>query len=377
MQVDHRRHCPCICVASTCNAGAAKVLRDTALRVNSPYAIVQPLVPSRYDEIVKLGNLCILLREFGGKERVNRLGIDGEHQRENAALAIALATTFLLRTGRSPKLSLETPPTPTSTSSVAAGLSDVAQFVWRIDNTHTTPTTTTTPLLGVRLASHGALPAAFVTALARCAWPGRAHVVRDAAVPNLRFVCSFVFACRCCRFVCFGLVVVARAMPPCRLFVGLLAWLSVCLLCKRNVVAQRRAYLLCSFLLDGAHTVESMLVATKWFLASRLSRTNKTQYCYVYLQHRNQSPNVLILLSPLLPVSVATTMSRCPTPSAANHCCCCCCCCSCCRRRRRRVASRPDAERVLLFACGTARAPLPLLRQLAALVPPVCADRRC
>ena len=94
-------------------ADAAVVLRERAERVGAPYRLVDT-----HDALARLPP---------------HLGIGGVHQRHNAALALALAATFLERTGRAP-------------------LTDAAQQ----------------------------------QALRRCQWPGRAHVVADPLAPRLR-----------------------------------------------------------------------------------------------------------------------------------------------------------------------------------------------
>jgi hypothetical protein len=105
-------------------------------------------------------------------------GVSGEHQWRNAALACALAGTFLQRTGRQHLLDVD------DRNNMAPGLADVAQF------TALCAAAPLAPLgapLDVRV-TRDALPATFARALERCRWPGRTQLIDDSA-SNVSGVC--------------------------------------------------------------------------------------------------------------------------------------------------------------------------------------------
>eukprot|EP01108_Squamamoeba_japonica_P007356 TRINITY_DN6167_c0_g1_i1.p1 TRINITY_DN6167_c0_g1~~TRINITY_DN6167_c0_g1_i1.p1 ORF type:complete len:356 (-),score=149.05 TRINITY_DN6167_c0_g1_i1:60-1127(-) len=155
--------CPLFTVEQ--RADAAATLRDKATATKTPLTTVRP-----------------------SASRLLPLGVAGEHQYGNAALATALASSFFASTGR---------------SALLAGSAQLESFV-QVANA---PFDATERAVELEL-SDAALPVGAARALRECRWPGRSQLLSDPVCDNVRFA------------------------------------------------------------LDGAHTVESMGAAARWFAST-------------------------------------------------------------------------------------------------------------
>ncbi|KAA0157195.1 hypothetical protein FNF29_00547 [Cafeteria roenbergensis] len=263
-----KRACPAWTVQQS--SEGAVVLARQAGAVGAPLAVVSPA-----DQLARGRGPSSPSAHAGGGAGL-AIGPAGRFQRENASLAIALAETFLVRTGRA---RAEDTCVPASMASawVPAGPEEVARVVAVTAAAAAATAAAVGPsgaqsdaeaLLSAPRCPAPPLEAALADGLASAHWPGRAHTV--VARPASSDADS----------------------ASCRL--AILPGVSACDASSGDVVA----------FMDGAHTVASMREAAEWFVEASAAAAPSTRppRARVLVFSCGQEKDAVQLMLPLLAV---------------------------------------------------------------------------
>lgn len=263
-----KRACPAWTVQQS--SEGAVVLARQAGAVGAPLAVVSPA-----DQLARGRGPSSPSAHAGGGAGL-AIGPAGRFQRENASLAIALAETFLVRTGRA---RAEDTCVPASMASawVPAGPEEVARVVAVTAAAAAATAAAVGPsgaqsdaeaLLSAPRCPAPPLEGALADGLASAHWPGRAHTV--VARPASSDADS----------------------ASCRL--AILPGVSACDASSGDVVA----------FMDGAHTVASMREAAEWFVEASAAAAPSTRppRARVLVFSCGQEKDAVQLMLPLLAV---------------------------------------------------------------------------